>query len=150
MGCEICRNENRENIDFRLTRDGQMPIELKQKYREGDNYRNNETYLEEKLNLKYSISPQSLEDLKEKQHDENQLNSKRDELSNNNKNKEYVINTVNIYSNNTIHFGSRNKKKKEKNDTNDNNYENKEKIHYLKQGLLLKKKILKMKEKEKY
>ena len=126
MGCEICRNENRENIDFRLTRDGQMPIELKQKYGEGDNYRNNETYLEEKLNLKYSISPQSLEDQKEKQHDENQLNSKRDELSNNNKNKEYVINTLNIYSNNTIHFGSRNKKKKEKNDTNDNNYENKE------------------------
>ena len=134
MGCEICRNENRENIEYKLTKGdkGKIPIEFKTKKTEDNIYLTKESYLEEKLNKKYSISPNTLEELKEKKTNENQINTKKDELSNNT-NKEYIINTLNIYSNNTIHFGSRNKKKKEKNPKIENetiDTKNKENIIY--------------------
>ena len=134
MGCEICRNENRENIEYKLTRGskGNIPIEFKTKKTEDNYYLTKESFLEEKLNKKYSISPNTLEELKEKITNENLINTKKDELSNNT-NKEYIINTLNIYSNNTIHFGTINKKKKEKNSLIENetiDLKNKENMIY--------------------
>ena len=122
MGCELCQNDNRENIEFKLAGDGHRPIEIKTKYNETnildkDNYYST---LEERLNQKYSIPQKMLDEIKEKINNENnQLNSERDDLNNNNKN-EYIINTLNIYSNNTIQFGSRNKNKLEDNKTLEN------------------------------
>jgi hypothetical protein len=127
MGCELCQNENRENLECKLSTEDQRPIELKNKYDE-ENYL--ETYyssLEEKLNEKYSISPKILEDLKEKiksTNENNLTNKNRDEYSKKNSN-EYIINTFNVFSNTTIQLSSRNKKNNEENkiiesDTNQN------------------------------
>ena len=110
MGCKLCSNENRENNDFALTREGERPIILN-----NDTVQNNNdkdlyySFLEEKLNSKYSIPQKKLEELKTKINNENnQPNSQMDNINNNNKSG-YIINTLNIYSNNTIQFSSRNK-----------------------------------------
>ena len=113
MGCELCQKDNRENIEFKLSGNGHRPIEIKSKF-DDNNILDKENYydtLELKLNEKYSIPQKILDELKNKINNENNhMNSQRDDLSNNNK-KEYIINTLNIYSNNTIQFGSRNKNK---------------------------------------
>ena len=113
MGCELCQNDNRENIEFKLAREGERPIELKNKSDE-ENYLDKETYyssLEERLNEKYSISPNILEELKEKikfTSENNQLNEQNYELDNKN-NNEYL----NLYNNNDLQYNSRNKKDNE-------------------------------------
>ena len=125
MGCELCQNDNRENIEFKLAREGERPIELKNKSDE-ENYLDKETYfsyLEERLNEKYSISPNILEELKEKikfTSENNQLNEQNYEYNNKN-NNEYL----NLYNNNDLQYNSRNKKDNEgkkmiENDTNIN------------------------------
>ena len=60
MGCEFCQNGNRENIEFKLAGQQKRPIDLKNKF--------NEYYstLEDRLNEKYSIPQEILDELKEK------------------------------------------------------------------------------------
>ena len=134
MGCELCKNDNREYIDLKFSRDENNPIEVNTKFI--DYNLDKETYvsnLEGKLNDKYSIPIKTSEDIIDKKLNNNiTLNTLRDELTNKNKNKnEYIINTLNIYSNNTIQFSYRNKYKMEDNKTleneNNNNKENEEK-----------------------
>ena len=127
MGCELCKNDNRENNDLRFSREENNPIEVNTKF--VDYNLDNETYvsnLEGKLNDKYSIPIKTSEDnIDKKLNNNNTLNTPRDELTNKNKNKnEYIINTLNIYSNNTIQFSSRNKNKMEENKTSENENNN--------------------------
>ena len=80
--------------------------------------------LEGKLNDKYSIPIKTLDEKKDqKLTNKNTLNTPREELNNKNKN-EYIINTLNIYSNNTIQFSSRNKNKNEENKATENEINN--------------------------
>ena len=114
MGCELCSNENREKNDITFRRDGERPIILNnntiQNNNDNDLYY---TFLEERLNTKYSIPQNKLDELKTKSNNENnQPNTQMDGTNNNNK-KEYIINTLNIYSNNMIQL-SRNKNQKQK------------------------------------
>ena len=120
MGCELCQMENRENNDIRFTRDGVRPIKeysRNRQFAEENNLDKDSYYnlLEERLNEKYSIPEKTLDELRERINNENnQLNSKND------KKNEYIINTLNIYSNNTIKFGSGEKNKKDNNKADDN------------------------------
>ena len=134
MGCELCQMENRENNDIRFTRDGVRPIKEYSRNRQfaGENDLDKDSYytlLEERLNEKYSIPEKTLDELRERINNENnQLSSKNDDLKNSKKN-EYIINTLNIYSNNTIKFGSGEKNKKDNNKADDNfsNFYNRDK-----------------------
>ena len=134
MGCELCQMENRENNDIRFTRDGVRPIKEYSRNRQfaGENDLDKDshyTLLEERLNEKYSIPEKTLDELRERINNENnQLSSKNDDLKNSKKN-EYIINTLNIYSNNTIKFGSGEKNKKDNNKADDNfsNFYNRDK-----------------------
>ena len=125
MGCELCQMENRENNDIRFTRDGVRPIKEYSRNRQfaDENNLDKDSYynlLEERLNEKYSIPEKTLDELRERINNENnQLSSKNDDLKNSKKN-EYIINTLNIYSNNTIKFGSGEKNKKDNNKADDN------------------------------
>ena len=126
MGCELCKNDNRDNIDLRFSRDENItPIEVNTKF--GDYNLDKESYisnLEGKLNDKYSIPIKTLDEKKDqKLTNKNTLNTPREELNNKNKN-EYIINTLNIYSNNTIQFSSRNKNKNEENKATENEINN--------------------------
>jgi hypothetical protein len=128
MGCELCTNENRDNKDIAFTREGERPIIIKDNAAQNNNDKDlYYSFLEEKLNAKYSIPQKNLDELKAKINNENnQLNSQLDNTSNNNKN-EYIINTLNIYSNNTIQFSSRNKNQnQEKNNLENGTDHNKE------------------------
>jgi len=126
--------ENRENNDIRFTRDGVRPIKEYSRNRQfaGENDLDKDSYytlLEERLNEKYSIPEKTLDELRERINNENnQLSSKNDDLKNSKKN-EYIINTLNIYSNNTIKFGSGEKNKKDNNKADDNfsNFYNRDK-----------------------
>ena len=54
MGCELCKNDNRDNIDLRFSRDKNNPIEVNTKF--NDYNLDKESYisnLEGKLNDKY-------------------------------------------------------------------------------------------------
>ena len=134
MGCELCQMENRENNDIRFTRDGVRPIKeysRNRKFADENNLDKDSYYnlLEERLNEKYSIPEKTLDELRERINNENnQLSSKNDDLKNSKKN-EYIINTLNIYSNNTIKFGSGEKNKKDNNKADDNfsNFYNRDK-----------------------
>lgn len=134
MGCELCQMENRENNDIRFTRDGVRPIKEYSRNRQfaDENNLDKDSYynlLEERLNEKYSIPEKTLDELRERINNENnQLSSKNDDLKNSKKN-EYIINTLNIYSNNTIKFGSGEKNKKDNNKADDNfsNFYNRDK-----------------------
>ena len=116
MGCELCSNENREKNDITFRRDGERRIILNSNTARNNNDNDNDlyyTFLEERLNTKYSIPQTKLDELKIKSDNENnQPNTQIDGANNNNK-KEYIINTLNIYSNNTIQL-SRNKNQKQK------------------------------------
>ena len=107
MGCELCKNDNRENIDFMMGAEQKRPIEIK-KYNEyniddkGSYYSN----LEDKLNNKYAVAPKNYnnninigEKYKIKNNNINEVPLKL----NQNKN-EYIINTLNIYNNNKIQY----------------------------------------------
>ena len=107
MGCELCKNDNRENIDFMMGAEEKRPIEIK-KYNEyniddkGSYYSN----LEDKLNNKYAVGPKKYnnninigEKYKIKNNNINEVPLKL----NQNKN-EYIINTLNIYNNNKIQY----------------------------------------------
>jgi len=126
--------ENRENNDIRFTRDGVRPIKEYSRNRQfaDENNLDKDSYynlLEERLNEKYSIPEKTLDELRERINNENnQLSSKNDDLKNSKKN-EYIINTLNIYSNNTIKFGSGEKNKKDNNKADDNfsNFYNRDK-----------------------
>ena len=126
--------ENRENNDIRFTRNGVRPIKEYSRNRQFANENNldKDSYynlLEERLNEKYSIPEKTLDELRERINNENnQLSSKNDDLKNSKKN-EYIINTLNIYSNNTIKFGSGEKNKKDNNKADDNfsNFYNRDK-----------------------
>ena len=117
--------ENRENNDIRFTRDGVRPIKEYSRNRQfaDENTLDKDSYynlLEERLNEKYSIPEKTLDELRERINNENnQISSKNGDLKNTKKN-EYIINTLNIYSNNTIKFGSGDKKKNDNNKADDN------------------------------
>ena len=87
MGCELCSNENREKNDITFRRDGERPIILNnntiQNNNDNDLYY---TFLEERLNTKYSIPQNKLDELKTKSNNENnQPNTQMDGTNNNNK-----------------------------------------------------------------
>ena len=137
MGCELCQMESRQNNDIRFAREGQRPIkdfseigDVGNKISDENNFDDESqytyTFLEQKLNEKYSIPQKTLDELKErKEREKNELNSRRENINNRDKNKnEYIINTLNIYSNNTIQFGSRDKKKNEDNNSIFSNFKN--------------------------
>ena len=134
MGCELCQMENRENNDIRFTRDGVRPIKeysRNRQFAEENNLDKDSYYnlLEERLNEKYSIPEKTLDELRERINNENNpLSSNNGDLKNSKKN-EYIINTLNIYSNNTIKFGSGDKKKNDSNKADDNfsNFYNRDK-----------------------
>ena len=115
MGCEFCQNGNRENIEFKLAGQQKRPIDLKNKF--------NEYYstLEDRLNEKYSIPQEILDELKEKKMEMNTIaNQQKDGLSNKNK-EEYIFKTSNKSANNEIELDSKMKKKNEENKENDIN-----------------------------
>lgn len=113
--------DNRENNDLRVANDNK-PIEIGKSsdYNLGKDSSINKGSLEQKLNKKYTIKQKDLEkSLGNDFGDIKSSNTQKEELNKKNK-SEYIINTLNIYNNNTIQINSRNKKGSEGKKTTEN------------------------------
>ena len=118
MGCELCKNDNRENIDFMMGAEEKRPIEIK-KFDEY-NLDDKESYysnLEGKLNNKYTINSKNKNNSDMNIVEKNNLKKKNNlneiPLNLNQNKNEYIINTLNIYNNNKIQY-SRNQNEENK------------------------------------
>ena len=124
MGCELCRNDNRENIECKMVSDSQKPLEIKNFDEYNQKKENNYPIVEEKLTKKYTIkSKDKISDVNNKSEYKEKNNNINFPLNLNQNKNEYIINTLNIYNNNKIEYSSRNKSqsgenKAMENDTN--------------------------------